>query len=172
MTGAQHTPRERAENALGDSVVFCNLLAQARQYKAPGWWEGSAFRRHPCGLVADTIKLTNHWHVDDLCDICITDGAGWDVRNVCRDSFSHSDPHPQPIEGGSLQVWRCGRWADAQYEQALRPKLLEILTAAATHVEAAEGRERQREEAERLQAAERHAALTANAIAKATGSTS
>jgi hypothetical protein len=167
---AQHTPEQRAELALSNSEAFCNLIAQARQYKAPGYWEGSAFRSHPCGLVADTIKLTNHWHVDQLGTIYITDGAGWDTRSICRESLAHGDPHPHAIEGSELQVWRCGRWADAAYEQALRPRILEILTAAARHVEAAQVAERacrQEEEAARERAFQNSMQA---AIAKATGS--
>lgn len=170
MKAAKHTPAERAELALTNSATFCNLLAQARQYKAPGWWQGSAFRSHPCGLVVDTIKFTNCWHVDDLCDIAITDGSGWDTRGVCRDSFAHGDPHPKPIEGGALQVWRCGRWADPLYEEQLRARVLAILTATAEHVEQAQQREMEAQEAERAAAAERHQRMADAALAKATGS--
>lgn len=166
----QRTPEQRAELALVSQDECCNLLAQARQYKAPGWWQGSAFRSHPCGLVVDTIKLTNHWHVDQLCTIQITDGAGWDTRNICRDSFAHGDPHPRPIEGRALQVWRCGRWSDVSYEQALRARLLEILTAAARHVEAARAEEARREQ-EAAAARERSFQNSMQAaIAKAAGS--
>lgn len=172
MSAAKHTPEERAAMAIANSTACCDLLALARMYKAPGWWEGSAFRSHPCGLVVDTIKLTNHWHVDDLCTIYITDGAGWDTRNVCRDSFAHGDPHPRAIEGRALQVWRCGRWTDPAYEQALRPRLLEILTAAARHIEEAEAARRSREE-EAAAARERQFQSSMQAaIAKATGSAS
>lgn len=161
---------QRAELALTNSAEFCNLLSQARQYRARGWWDGSAFRRHPCGLVVDTIKLTNHWHVDDLCDITVTDGAGWDTRSVCQDSFAHGDPHPRPVEGGALQVWRCGRWADPLYEEQLKTRLLAILTAAAEHVQQAQEREHAEQEAARAEALVKHQQLAAAALAKATGS--
>lgn len=159
-------PAQRAELALTNSAEFCNLLYQARQYRASGWWDGSAFRRHPCGLIVDTIKLTNHWHVDDLCTIEITDGAGWN-RNVCQDSFAHGDPHPRPIEGGELQVWRCGCWADPLYEEQLKRRVLVILTAAAEHVQQAQWRERAEQEAARAEAALKHQRLAASALAKA-----
>jgi hypothetical protein len=163
------TASERAELALTNSAEFCSLLSQARQHRASGWWEGSAFRRHPCGLVVDTIKLTNHWHVDALCDIAVTDGAGWDTRGVCLDSFAHGDPHPRPIEGGALHVWRCGQWADPLYEKQLKTRLLAILTAAAEHVEQAQERERAEHESARAEAAVKHRQLAAAALAKATG---
>jgi hypothetical protein len=169
LSEQKHTPEERAVIALSHAAEFCNLIAQARRYKAHGCWEGSAFRSHPCGLVADTIKLTNHWHVDNLGTVYITDGAGWDTRSICRDSCAHGDPHPHAIGGSELQVWRCGRWADAAYEQALRPRLLEILTAAARHVEAAQAEERRQQE-ESSAARERQFQNSMQAaIAKATG---
>lgn len=165
------TPAARAALALIHSEEFCNLLAQARQYKAPGWWDGSAFRSHPCGLVIDTIKLTNHWHVDNLCTIEITDGAGWDAQGVCQDSFAHGSPHPQPIEGGSLTVWRCARWADPQYEEALKTRLLAILTAAAEHVAQAQEREQRATEAQRYAERQERQQMAAVALSKAAGST-
>jgi hypothetical protein len=160
---------QRAELALTNSAEFCRLVSQARQYRAKGWWDGSAFRRHPCGLVVDTVKLTNYWNVDDLCDIQITDGAGWDTRGVCRDSLAHGDPHPKPIEGGALQVWRCGRWADPLYEEQLRTRLLAILTAAAEHIEQAQARECAEQEAAQAAADAKRQHVTAAALAKAAG---
>lgn len=121
MDNPQHTPAERAELALTNARAFCDLLAEARHCKAPGWWDGSSYRSHPCGLVADTIKFTNFWHVDNMCSIEITDGLGWGVANVSQDSFGHRSPHPAPIEGAALRVWWCGQWADAAYKEALRP---------------------------------------------------
>lgn len=171
MDNSQHTPAERAELALTNARAFCDLLAEARHRKAPGWWDGSSYRSHPCGLVADTIKFTNFWHVDNMCSIEITDGLGWGVANVSQDSFGHRSPHPAPIEGAALRVWWCGQWADAAYKEALRPRVLEILTAAAAHIAAAS----EAEEAERLvRLAEKEAArrdAVRVALAKATGST-
>lgn len=169
MTAAL-TPAERAQLALRNSSEFCRLTAEARIYKAAHVWSGSAFRSHPVGLVVGTIKLTNHWHVDNLCTIEITDGSGWDVLSICNDSFAHGDPHPSPIEGHALKVWRCGEWANAQYEQTLQPKLLEILTAAAEHIEAVLQKKNERAEAERQMQATRDAQMESVALAKAVGS--
>jgi hypothetical protein len=136
------TPAEHAELALKDRSVFCKVLADARQYKAPGWWDGSAFRCHPCGIIDGTIKMTNHWHCDDLGDIKITDGEGWN-RSVSQDSFGHGSPHPAPIGGRGITVWDCSRWASPEYEEALKPRILEILIAAITHIERAKSEKKE-----------------------------
>jgi hypothetical protein len=154
----KNTPAERAAIALTSSHTFCNLLAQARQYKFPGWWDGSAFRRHPCGVVQGTLLLTNHWHVDDHCDVQITDGGGWNMR-VSHDSFGHDSPHPKPLGGVAVKAWHCGKWADSEFREALEPKLLDLLTRIARHVQEAEERERVAQQ-------ERNAAFAAEAAAR------
>jgi hypothetical protein len=166
----KHTPEERAALALTSADIFCNLTSAARSRKFPGYWEGSAFRRHPCGVIEGVIKLTNHWHVDNHCDVQITDGEGWN-RSVCQDSFGHGDPYPSVLGTGSvLIVWRSGQWVDPEYQAALEPKLLDLLTRMARHIEAAEERQRVEEEEANAQRAAAHRALELAAIAKATGS--
>jgi hypothetical protein len=168
MSNAKHTPEESAALSLTSAYLFCNLTSAARSRKFPGYWEGSAFRRHPCGVIEGVIKLTNHWHVDNHCDVQITDGSGWD-RRVSQDSFGYDSPHPKPIGGTSVTVWSGGQWSREDFRQALEPKLLDLLTRMAQHVAEAEERERiAQEEANAKRAAERRA-LEEAAIAKATG---
>lgn len=124
---------ERAKKALSDHIAFCQLLAEARQYQVPGWWDGSAFRSHPCGLVEGTVKLTNHWHVDNLATIYITDGEGWDL-DVCKDSRAHGNPDPQPIKGKPFQVWYCGKWVNDMVRLQVEPRALAILSRAAEQI--------------------------------------
>lgn len=163
----QHTPQLRAQNAMASSAAFCNLVAAARVCRFPGYWEGSAFRRHPCGVIEGAIKLTNHWHVDDHCDIAISSGTGW--TRPANDSFGHGDPHPRPINGGEVVVWRCGQWKTEEFRAALEPKVLALLTCMAEHVERAEAAA-QAAEAERIEkAAAARRQIEVAAIAAATG---
>jgi hypothetical protein len=172
MSAAKHTPpAERAALALKSSAVFCDLTSAARVRRFPGYWEGSAFRRHPCGVIEGVIKLTNHWHVDHTCDVQITDGSGWD-RRVSDDSFGHGDPYPKPLGGVGVTVWSNGSWRDREFQEALEPKLLDLLTRMARHVDEAEERERVVEGERQAQAAAERRAREIAAIAKATGSAS
>lgn len=164
---AAHTPAEVAANALVSSHVFCQLMADARTYRHPLHWEGSSFRSHPVGVIVGTVRLANHWHVENLCTVYITDGEGWD-RNVCQDSCAHGNSYPRAIGGAEIQVWRCGQWATPEFEEALKPRLLGILTDVAEHVEKRRAeRDNQVAEAASKRAAERQATVNA-AIAKAT----
>lgn len=143
------TPIERAAKALTSRAEFCTLMAQAREFKFPGWWDGSAFRSHPVGIISGTIKMTNFWHVDNLCRIEITDGDGWN-RSVCQDSRAHGDPHPRPVSGREIVVWDNSSWASPGTKAALEQKVLEILSALALHVQDAKA-------ARDVEAARRHA---------------
>lgn len=160
--------QERAEQALTNSAAMCQLLAQCREYRVPGWWDGSAFRSHPVGLIVGTIKFTNYWHCDDLCGIELTDGAEWD-RNVCQDSFAHGSPHPKPVSGTAIRVWRCGAWDKPDFEQALKARALEILTAAAEHIERAAAARAAAEEIKRAEQSAAREAAEARALQAVTG---
>lgn len=113
--------------------TFNSILNEARLSGVRGAWSGSAFRSHPCGIVRGNIKLTNYWHVDDICSICITDGDGWSM-DICRESCAHGNPHPQPINGRSISVWSNGRWQGDEYRGALETTVLAILRSAHEHI--------------------------------------
>ena len=166
MTAEQQTPQQRAERALKSSQAMCELLAQCRQYRVAGWWDGSAFRSHPVGLISGAIKLTNHWHVDNLCTIEITDGAGWD-RAVCQDSRAYGNPHPKPINGKAVQAWRCGSFESPEIAEALTSRLLELLTAAAECIQRASDAERVAAEAAAAESRRRREDTLAAALANA-----
>ncbi len=160
--------KERAVKALTSPAEFCSLMAEAREFKFPGWWEGSAFRHHPVGVIDGTVKMTNEWTVWDSCSIEITDGDGWN-RNVCQDSFAYSSPNPDPINGISILIWSNGRWKDDEIRARMEPRIVEILTRLVAHAETAR-EEREEQEARKQEA---YAAVISQAretaIARATG---
>lgn len=160
------TPIERAAKALTSPEEFCTLMAQARNFKFPGWWDGSAFRSHPVGIISGTIKMTNFWHVNDLCQIEITDGDGWN-RSVCQDSCAYGDPHPRPVNGREIVVWNNGSWRDAGTQAALEPKVLKILSDLAIYVRGAEAARSEEDAARRAAVAEAQHQAEQTAIAKA-----
>jgi hypothetical protein len=163
----QANDADRARQALSSSDAFCKLTAAARFRKFPGYWQGSAFRRHPCGVIAGAIKLTNHWHVDNSCAISITSGDAWTRPD--NDSFGHGDPYPRPANGGEVTVWECGKWRSDEFRNALEPKVLDLLTRMAAHVTQAEAAEQEAEAQRREKAAVARRELKLAAISRATG---
>lgn len=115
---------------------FCRILARARSANIPGSWEGSAYRSHPCGLIAGNIRLDNHWHVDDVSTIYIATTDKW--RAGCQDSFANGDPFPKPVDGELIQVWYSGRWKSEAYREALEGKVVAILNRALAQIAAVE----------------------------------
>lgn len=165
------SPADRAAAALRDGRVMCDLLAAALWHGAPHVWKGSAYDNHPCGLIVGTVKVTNHWRVQNDCDIQITDGVGWDRLGISRDPRAMGgNPHPQPISGQSFTAWSNGRWESQAYQRALQGRVLEILTAAADHVERVEAKQRVQRAAEQATEAERRQAAQQRALAMVSGS--
>jgi len=157
---------ELAKNALSNNCLFCNLLADARRYEFPGWWHGSAYCSHPVGVIEGTIKLTNYWTVGDSCSIHITDGDGWN-RNVAMNPRYDGNPHPQPINGSSIEVWRSGEWVNETFTAKLEQRVLDILTRLAEHVKTAKQREEEERAAARRADECERARIVEAAIAKA-----
>lgn len=162
------TPDERAELALGSARAFCRLMAECRTFKVPGWWEGSAFRMHPVGLIVGTVKMTNHWHTTDMCNIVITNGAGWN-REVCQESAAYGNPYPQPIDGDCIEAWIMGRWVSSDFEAALAPRMRQILADAAHHIDACREVQARADIQRNAAAREARDKVVALAIAKAQG---
>jgi hypothetical protein len=129
----QHLERRALMLDVFNRHTFCNILSRARMHGFPGAWSGSSYRHHPCGIVRGTIKLTNDWHVDDICSIEITDGDGWDMR-ICTDSLStRGNPEPQPINGRGVRVWSSGRWESEEARERIEPIVRKILEQAQAH---------------------------------------
>lgn len=94
---------------LHDREKFCALIAAAREFKIPGWWEGSSYRHHPCGFYCDGLIFTNHWHVDRHCSIRVMRHPDEPLGTWCTDSFADADPTPHPASGTET-VWADGEW--------------------------------------------------------------
>ncbi len=163
------TPEETAKRALTTPWAMCNLLNQARCTRFPGYWEGSAFRSHPCGIIVGTIKFTNDWHCDDYCSIAITDGDGWS-RDFHRESRTHGDPHPRALNGSAVGVWSGGgqraSWGSEEIREKMESKILEILTAAAAHIDAVTSANEAAEKAAQEKRLQDHENLVRSALAK------
>lgn len=112
---------------------FCDILNRARLTRFPGAWSGSAYRNHPCGIVRGVIKLTDDWRVGDTCSICITDGSGWNVRDISRDSWGSGSPNPSPVDGRTILAWDTGKWQSDELRESLEPVVLKILVSAVHH---------------------------------------
>lgn len=104
---------------------FCHVLAGARYAHVRGSWEGSAFRSHPCGLLVGNMRLANHWHVDNYCDIVLGTTDKWRLGQ--QDSLSYGDPFPHPIDGEEIVVWRNGRWQSDELREKLEDRVVAIL---------------------------------------------
>lgn len=141
---------------------FCDILNIARTYHFKGSWEGSAYRKHPCGIIRGTIKLTNDWTTYNDCSVMITDGEGWGAPE-CNDSRMNGNPYPQPINGSSIFAWG-GEWASTLLQLKLEPKVLEILNEAIAFNEE-KALEREKEKQQKMMEEEsKQKALVAKAI--------
>lgn len=151
-------------DVLSSASAFCDLLAAARFAKFPGHWSGSAYRRHPCGVIEGAVKLTNEWNTNNYCSIEITDGPGWS-RDYGNDSFGQRDPHPAPLQGNAVVVWSDGRWKSEAFRSALEPQMQALVLRMQSHVaEAAAKRDAEALEANRV-ARERRESIAAAALA-------
>ena len=45
------------------------------------------------------------------------DGTGWS-RDYCRNPAAYGNPHPQPIGGDAICIWRNGRWVSEEFRAA------------------------------------------------------
>ena len=89
---------------------FCNILASARQINFPGWWEGSAYRCHPVGVICGGLLLANHWSTYKYChaSIATEPDEGW--KPGLNAPASWGDPFPHPKNGKEIKVYRDGHW--------------------------------------------------------------
>lgn len=93
---------------------FNNLLAKARHFKLRGWWEGSSFRNHPCGVIRRNIILANMWNTHGYCyGSVILDPTSPIVRGMNAPA-SYGDPYPHPERGGELRVYWTGSWCEGE----------------------------------------------------------
>ena len=156
-------------DVLGSARAFCDLVADARQWKFPGYWSGSAFRRHPCGVIEGAMKLTNEWSTFNYCCIQITDGDGWS-NDYSRDSFGHGDPHPRPLDGHhAVVVWNSGRWSSDEFRQALESKVRDLVERIQAHVASAKDKAAKERETAEAAARDRRRQVELAALARVQG---
>lgn len=116
--------------------IFCGVLARARSARVRGWWDGSAYQSHPCGLLVGNMKLTNYWNVNDYCSVVIATTDKW--RLGMNNPAVRGDPHPHPIDGSEVRVWSDGRWASEEFREKLEGRVVTILNRALSDAAAAE----------------------------------
>ena len=91
---------------------FCHVLAQARHHKLTGYWSGSAYRHHPCGVIRRGIILCNEWSTFNYCYASVILDPESPIMKAGNDSWGHQDPHPRPERGGELKVYSSGSWSN------------------------------------------------------------
>jgi len=90
--------------------VFCSLLASARYAKLPGWWFGSIYRHHPCGMVVGPLILSNEWNTNNYCYASFMTEPGAMTKPSNHPASRGGDPHPHPVNGEEFQFYKSGRW--------------------------------------------------------------
>lgn len=161
------TPREYATEALGDSALFCDILNEARNTGAEGWWHGSAFQCHPCGLISGTIMMHNDWTIYNSCGIKITDGEGWSTSVISTDSRYRGNPYPEQVNGKVVRVWSSGTWKNEKFKSALEGRIIAILDRAVEHIRRVNKERAEKRALELSEAESEQEALEANALRKA-----
>jgi hypothetical protein len=147
--------------------TFCNVLARARSARARGWWDGSAYRSHPCGLLVGNMNLTNYWNVNDYCSIVIATSDKWKL-GMDNPAVS-GDPHPHPIDGTEVRVWSNGRWESEEFRVALEDRVVAILNRALADAAAAESWKRVLDMHAQETSAKKRSAIERAALALAVG---
>ncbi|QAZ38456.1 hypothetical protein C1M51_02915 [Methylibium sp. Pch-M] len=78
------------------------------------------------GLIHETILFSARATINDRCTIEITNGSGW-MPHFPGGSY-------KPIDGIAIVVWRDGVWAKDTYEEALKPRFVDILSSIAEEI--------------------------------------
>lgn len=146
---------------------FCEVLAAVRSANVRGSWSGSAFRSHPCGLLVGNMRLANHWHVNNYCDIVLGTTDKWRLGQ--NEPAAYGDPFPHCIDGEEVTVWCNGEWISEQYREALESRVVAILNRALADIAAAQSWKRVLEIQASESAAQKRAAVAKAALALATG---
>lgn len=120
------------------------IIRESREYRLPGWGDGSAFCCHPCWIRRGQLLLVSHWHVDDTCHVSVITDPEAVVRAGMDNSRAHGDPWPVVNKGEIVLVWDDRFRINGPWEAAL-PKLLDELEA---EIAAAKEKLRLKQEAE------------------------
>jgi hypothetical protein len=82
------------------------------------------------------MRLANHWHVDDYCDIVLGTTDKWKLGQ--NEPAAYGDPFPHSIDGQEIVVWRNGKWLSDEFREALEVKVVSVLTRALVDIASAE----------------------------------
>lgn len=93
---------------------FCDVVEAARRYKLLGYWEGSAYRDHPCGVIRGQLILASHWSTHSYCHASVMTQPEEGLKPWCNDSWAYGDPYPHPKKGGEIKIYWSGRWQFAE----------------------------------------------------------
>lgn len=135
---------------------FNNALAAARRHKLRGWWQGSAFRSHPCGVIRNGIIFANQWNTNGYCYAEVILDPTSPIRFGQNDPAVSGDPYPRPERGGTLRVYYTGQWS--QEDGVWRDIILATLDDLEREISEANNIQIQKDEQHRSEAAAAHAA--------------
>lgn len=128
--------------ALSNPSRMCGMLSMARKLHADGWWDGSSFRDHPCGIIREGLIFENEWRIGDSCEIRAMNNPREPLGVWCRTPSADGCPRPMP-PSGCVTVWRTGRWLHDGPWVAKASRILHDLDHELTKLEAADKAERQ-----------------------------
>lgn len=90
---------------------FCKILAETRAYKIEGYWSGSIYRHHPCGIIRSYLILSNEWNVNNYCYASVMTEPDHGTTKPSNNPASwNGDPHPHPKVGDEMKIYTNGRW--------------------------------------------------------------
>lgn len=92
------------------SSEFCDVLADARRHKLKGYWSGSAYRSHPCGVYRKGIIFTNNWSTFDYCSAEVVLDPTSPMAPQSHNPSGSGDPFLRPERGGTLRIYSDGQW--------------------------------------------------------------
>lgn len=107
---------------------FCNILAGAYTHALPGFWKGSVYRSHPCGVVRRGIIFTNEWNTNDYCSASVILDPAAKLIKGDNCPASSGNPYIRPERGGTLEVYGTGRWSrdDGPWRQIILEVLIDL----------------------------------------------
>ena len=106
---------------------FCNILAKSRNYKLKGYWEGSAYCSHPCGVIRNGIIFANRWNVHDYCYANVMTEPENGFNSGCNSPTANCDPYPHPKTGKEITVYSTGSWRlEGPWQQVILDTLEEL----------------------------------------------
>lgn len=117
---------------------MCEVLAKARSYKLEGYWEGSSYRYHPCGVMRRNMLFVNDWNTNNYCSVWVHTMNPVQYMKWDNNPAHNGNPVPHPVEGERIKVYSSGRWLeDGPWQQAIVDVIVELETEIAVAAEKA-----------------------------------